>query len=147
MAKGLVVAVMKHGMPALVIPPDASQPCSQRRSGSEAEMHHVAVGDNVILPLEPEFARLARAGFAIAGNVIVIRDGLRTDEALLKIGVNDARRLRRTGAARDRPGARLLGAGCEIGDKVEERITGADQAVETGLRQADGGEIFGPFGG
>src|SRR5579862_3338688 len=74
----------------------------------KAEMHHVAILDDVILALEAELAGLARAGLALARDIVVVGDGLGTDEALLEIGVDDARRLRRAGAHRNRPGARLL---------------------------------------
>ena len=58
-------------------------------------MHHVAVGDDVILAFQAELAGIARAGFALARNIIVIGDGFGADEALLEIGMDDARRLRR----------------------------------------------------
>ena len=45
-------------------------------------------------------AGIARAGLAAAGDIIVVGDGLGADEAVLEIGVDDARRLRRLGAAR-----------------------------------------------
>ena len=64
----------------------------------EPEMHHVAVGDDVVLAFEPQLAGVARAGFAAIGDVVVIGDGLGADEAALEIGVDDARGLRRLGA-------------------------------------------------
>src|ERR1041385_2003363 len=94
----------------------ASQPCRWRRSGSEAEMHDVAVGDDVILAFEPEFAGLAGACLAVAGDVVVVGDGLGADETLLEIGVDDAGCLRRARAARHGPGTGLLRPGREIGD-------------------------------
>ncbi len=62
-------------------------------------MHDVAVLHDVVLAFEPHLAGVARAGLAAAGDVIVVGDGLGADEALLEIGVDDAGRLRRLGAA------------------------------------------------
>ena len=67
----------------------------QPASGREAEMHDVAVGDDVVLAFEAKLAGIARAGFAAELDVIVIGDGLGADEAALEIGVDDAGRLRR----------------------------------------------------
>ena len=58
-------------------------------------MHHVAVGDLVVLAFESQLPGLARAGFAAGRNLIVVGDGLGADEAALEIGVDRARRLRR----------------------------------------------------
>ena len=58
------------------------------------EMHHVAIGDDIVLAFQPEFARLARAGFAFARDIIGIGDGFGADEALLEIGMDDAGGLR-----------------------------------------------------
>ena len=69
-------------------------------------------------------------------DVVVVGDRLGADEALLEVGVNDAGRLRRLGAARDGPGARLLRADGEVGDEVQQLVAGADQAVEARLLEA-----------
>jgi len=61
----------------------------------EPEVQDIAVLDDIFLPLQPELARIARACFAIASDVVVIGDGLRADEAFLEIGMNDAGGLRR----------------------------------------------------
>ena len=66
-----------------------------RASVIKPEMHHVAVGDDVVLAFQAELARIARAGFALARDIIVIGDGFGADEALLEIGVDDAGGLRR----------------------------------------------------
>ena len=62
-------------------------------------MHDVAVMHDIILAFEPHLAGVARAGLAVAGDIVVIADGLGADEAVLEIGVNDAGGLRRFGAA------------------------------------------------
>ena len=49
----------------------------------------------------------------------LVRDRLGADEAALKVGVDDARRLRRAGASVHRPRAHLLVASCEKVNQVE----------------------------
>ena len=63
------------------------------RSIREAEMQNVAVGDHIVLAFEPEFARLARAGLAAIGYIVVIGNGLGPDESLFEIRMDDAGRL------------------------------------------------------
>ena len=58
------------------------------------------------------------------------------DEAFFEVGVDDACRSGSFGAADDGPGADLLDAGGEVGDEVEERIGGVDEAVEARLGEA-----------
>src|SRR5271166_2029562 len=111
------------------------------RSRREAEVHHVAVGDDIVLAFEPELAGLARARFAAKGRVVVVSDGLGPDEAALEIAMDDAGGLRRLGALLDRPGARLLRPDGEEGDEVQERIASADDAIEARLGEADRLEI------
>ena len=54
-------------------------------------MHHVAVGDHVVLAFQPHLAGFLGAGLAAVGDVVVIADGLGADEALLEIGVDRRR--------------------------------------------------------
>ncbi len=81
-----------------------------RSSIGEAEMHHIAVGDDIVLAFEPHLAGLFGRNLAAEPVIVRIRDRLGADEALLEIGMDDARGLRRLGAARNVPGARLLRA-------------------------------------
>src|SRR3954447_26420388 len=111
-------------------------------SRGEAEMHHVAVGDDVVLAFQPEPAGIARARLAAIRHIIVIRDGLGANEAALEVAVDDTGSLRSLGAAPYGPGRRLLGAGSEIGDEVEKLIAGQDQPVEAGHREPNGLEIL-----
>src|SRR5581483_386574 len=111
-------------------------------------MEDVAVLHYVILAFQSELAGVARTGFAGEGDVIVISDGLGADEALLEIGVDDARGLRGAGALGYRPGARLLGAGGEIGDEAKELVAFPDEAVEPRFFKPELGEIgLALFGG
>ena len=59
------------------------------------EMHHVAVGDDILLAFQSQLADVARAGLAAALDVIVIRDRLGADEATLEVRVDRACGLRR----------------------------------------------------
>src|SRR5579863_1660183 len=70
---------------------------------------------------------------------------LGADEALFEIGVDDAGRLRRLGAARDGPGMRLLGPDREKRDEIEQAIAGANDARQARLFEAErleGGVLF-----
>ena len=83
---------------------------SRDASGREPEVHHVAVGDHIVLAFQPHLAGIARAGFAAEGHVVVIGNGLGADEAALEVGVDHRRRLRRFRSPRYRPGGGLLRA-------------------------------------
>src|SRR5205807_3181559 len=99
----------------------------------EAEVHDIAVLDDVIGAFEAHLAGILGALLAAASGKIGIGDRLGADKALLEIAVDDAGGLRRLCAARDRPGARLLWAGRQEGDQIEERVAGADDLVEPSL--------------
>ncbi len=86
----------------------------------ETKVHDVAVRHDIGLALEPHLAGVARAVFAAVSHVIVVADGFRPDESALEVGVDDGGGLRRLGAPRNGPGGRLLGAGGEIGDQIEQ---------------------------
>src|SRR5712692_8766757 len=122
MAIMLEIAARRSSMENPICHPGAAQdsPAWRAVSGGETEMHHVAVGDDIILAFQPQFSRLARAGFAVHRDVIVIGNRLGADEALLELGMDDAGRPRRAGAAGDRPGARLLRPGGVLGDEMAE---------------------------
>jgi hypothetical protein len=61
--------------------------------------------------------------------------------------VDDAGRAGGFGAAADGPGADFLYASGEVGDEVEQRVGGVDEAVEAGFFETDGLEEFGALGG
>src|SRR5215211_4050042 len=110
-------------------------------SGREAEMQHVAIGDEVVLTLEPQPAVVARARLPVIGYIIFIGDGFCAYEALFEIGVDHSGGLRGACAARHRPGPCFLGTGGEKRDEMQEFVAGADYTVEARLRQANGAEI------
>ena len=69
--------------------------------------------------------------------MIVIGNGFGADEALLEIGVDGARGLRRARAFRHRPGARLLRAGGEERDQAEQMVSGADEPIKSRFFQPE----------
>ncbi len=71
-------------------------------------MHHVAVGDHILLAFEAKAAGIASACLSPIGDIIVIGDGFGANEAAFEIAMDDRSRLRRLGAAGNGPGARLL---------------------------------------
>src|SRR6266478_4216243 len=116
-------------------------------SGRKPEMHDVPVGDHVFLAFEAQPAGLAGARLAAERHIVVIRDGLGADKAALEIGVDDARRLGRLGAAGDGPRFRLLGPCGEIRQQAQETVAGADQTIEPRLFEPDCSQILGALGG
>src|SRR6185503_11950949 len=60
------------------------KPLPQRASDVEPEVQHVGFLHDVVLALEPQPPRLARAGFALVLHVVVVRDRLGADEAALE---------------------------------------------------------------
>ena len=62
-------------------------------------MHDIAIGDDIFLAFQPKLAGIARAGFAVEGNIVAIGDSLGTNESLFEIGVDHAGRGGRLGAA------------------------------------------------
>src|SRR6187397_1346289 len=113
----------------------ALAPRNDSRSGVEAKMHHVAVGDDILLAFQPELAGVAGAGLAAVFDEVIVGDGLGADEAALEVAVDHARRRRPLGALGDGPGPRLFRPGGEIRDEVQKLVAGTDQAVEPGFLQ------------
>src|SRR4029078_9553776 len=118
---------------------------NQARSGCKPEMHHIAVGDDVVLALEPHLLGVLSAGLAVVGDVVGITDRLSTDETFFEVGVNYAGRLGRLSTLCDGPSTRLLRTGGEIGDEVKQRIAGPHQTIEASLLQANRSEIVRAF--
>src|SRR5688572_31928856 len=115
-------------MPSSMRRPAARQlravPVIRRRRGDldvETKLDHIAVAHGVVLALQAQLAGLLGALLALVGDEIVVRGYLGTDESALEIGVDHARRLRRGGARRYRPGAHFLRAGGEIGLQAEQQ--------------------------
>ena len=60
----------------------------------EPEVHHVAVLDDVFFAFDPEFADFAAAFLTAMADKVVVAHDLSLNEAALKVGVDDASRLR-----------------------------------------------------
>src|SRR5439155_2386420 len=104
---------------------DARGHCVLRAASHiEAEMHDVAVLHDVIGAFEAHPAGVLGALLAAMRDEIGVGDRFGADEALLEIAVDDPGGLRRLGAARDRPGARLLRAGGQESEQIQERVAG-----------------------
>src|SRR5262245_26275694 len=116
---------------------DAGSPRTEAPSGGKTEMHHVTVGDNILLTFQAQFADVARAGLAAALEVVVIGDRFGADEAALEVRMDHACRLRGARALGDGPGARLLRADGEERHEVQQVVADADQAIEPGLLEPD----------
>ena len=113
----------------------------------EFEEEDVAVFDDVLFAFGAEEAVFFDGLLAAVFEEVVGGVAVGLDEALFEVGVDDAGGSGGFGAALDGPGADLLHAGGEVGDEVEERVGGVDEAVEAGFFEADGFEEFGALGG
>src|SRR5690606_14739729 len=111
-------------------------------SVGEAEMHHIAVGDDIFFAFKAHLASILGALFTAEAYVIIIGNRLGTDEALFEIRVDDTGSGRCAGAARDGPGAGFFRPHREIGDEVEKRVTGADETGEAWFAKAQSFEIL-----
>jgi outer membrane receptor protein involved in Fe transport len=109
-------------------------------SDVEAEVQNVAFLDPVFLALQPQPAGIAGAGLAAVLDEVIKADGLGADEALLEVGMDDGRGLRRGRAALHGPGADFLDPGGEVGLQAQQLVGGADDAVQARLVQAQVGE-------
>src|SRR5436190_6147827 len=105
----------------------------RRGSAAEEDLDDVAVLHPVGLALGAELARLLRLGHRAEAEQVLVRDGLRADEALGEVGMDGARSVDRGRAVVDRPGPDLVGARCQERDQSEEPVAERDHAVEAGL--------------
>ena len=99
-------------------------------------MHYVAVLDDVVLAFDAHLAGRAAGGFGLERDEIVVLDDLRTDEAALEVGVDDACRAGRFVALMDGPCTAFVCACGEEGLQAEQVICALDEADDTRLFQA-----------
>src|SRR5215472_13405220 len=90
----------------------ASSSCSSLPAPSSSpavpDVHDVAVVHDVVLAFQPQCAFGTRVGFRAGFQQLVPADGLGSDEVLLEVRVDRARRLLRAYAAGHGPGAALV---------------------------------------
>ncbi len=101
-------------------------------------MHHIPILENVFFPLHPQLAGFFGAGFALAGEEIVVADGGGGDKAALKIRMDHRRRLGGFGAFGNRPRPGFLRASGKIGEQAKTAVRRANDGVEARLFQAKG---------
>ena len=102
----------------------------------EAEVHDVAVLYDIVLALDAHLARLADGGLRAIVDIIVVLDDLGTDEAFLKVGVDDAGTLRSLPAFLVGPRLHLHLAGGDERLEVQQGVGLLDEAVDATLLQA-----------
>ena len=94
--------------------------------------------NEVIFPFRTHLACFFRALLTLAGDKVLKRDSLRTNEAFLEVGVDLTSRLRRGRTHRDGPRTHFFYASGEVGLQVQQLIARADHAVQPPL----GHELF-----
>ena len=70
----------------------------------KAEVHHIAIFDNVFLTFQTPFAGLFGSRFALVFNEVFIANDFSANEALLKVSVNNAGSFGCCAVQRDSPG-------------------------------------------
>ena len=115
-------------------------------STAESEEHYVTILDDVVLAFGPREPLLPGTLPPADAHEIPVRHRFRADEALLEVGVDDARGGRRLVAAVDGPRADFLLAGREVALQPEQVICRMRQPVEPGFGQAERREEIGPVG-
>src|ERR1700722_17298377 len=111
-------------------------------SDVEAEQQHVTVLDDVLLALDAQLARVARAGLAVQRDVVVVSDRFAGDEAALEVLVYDGGGLWRFGTRGDGPGARFFRTAGEISDQPQQIVAGANHPIQPRIMQAEAFEKF-----
>ena len=109
----------------------------------EPKQHHVAIPHDVFLAFHMHLARCLGAHLALIGDVVLVADGFRRDEAAFEVAMDHAGGGRRLGAGGDGPGAGFLGAAGEVGDEAQQGVALADHPVEPAVIEAQALEEFG----
>jgi len=120
----ITVAAIKHGKTDLSSRLGARQPAPRASQFAKRKCITSPSEDDVILALEPELSRFARAGFRHCLKrsrhraMVSARMKPFSKSVWMTPAACGAR-----GAARDGPGARFLRAGGEIGDEIEQSVS------------------------
>ena len=96
-------------------------------------MHDVAILYDVVFAFDGYLAGLAALGLGSESDVVVILDDLGTDEAALKVRVDNACCLRCFHTLAECPRAALFGSGGEESLEVEQVVSGLDETVYSTL--------------
>ena len=102
----------------------------------EQEVDDVAVLHDILLALGANLALGLGGGHGADGLQILEGDDLGTDEATLEVGVDLAGGLGSLGATLDGPCTALVGAGGQEAAQAQQSVAGLDQAIQTGLGNA-----------
>src|SRR5215469_4194608 len=84
-----------------------------RKLATVADVHHIAVLDDIVLALQPQRPFGAGIGFRAGFEQLIPADRLSSDEVFFEVGVNCACGLLRTAVGRDLPGAAFVFPGGE----------------------------------
>ena len=87
-------------------------------------MHDVAVVHHVLLALQTQLAGLLGALLAAELDEVLVGGHLGSDEATLKVGMDDAGGLRCGSPDRDGPGTHFLHTGGKVGLQTEQLVAG-----------------------
>src|SRR6185503_13159524 len=99
----------------------------------EAEQHHVAVLDDIILSFRAQLAGVSRGSLAAERDVIVVSDRLGADEAALEVGVDLSGGFGSLCALVHGPGAGFLWSRSVESDKTQQRISCVDHPIQPRL--------------
>ena len=112
---------------------DQTEWARERRSVIETEQRDVAVGEHVFLALKAVFPGIARGGDTAEAREVIVGNDFGFDEALFKIGVDDACGLGGFPALLDGPCANLFFARGKIGHQAEEAVGAFDEGGHAGV--------------
>src|SRR2546425_12737059 len=98
-------------------------------------MHHIALLDDVLLPLEPQPPSLLSPRLPLPGDVVGERNHLSPNKPMLEIRMDNPRRLRGGRPLPHRPGPHLLRPNGEVSQQPKKRVRTANNPIEPRLLQ------------
>src|SRR5437868_6846820 len=99
-------------------------------------MRDIAICHDVFFAFNAEPTLVAGLRVAAGLKQFVPLDDFGAYEAFFEVGMNDSRSLRRFGAGNNCPSFDLDWACCEESYEIEEFVSGAGQAIESGFRNS-----------
>src|SRR4051794_21831592 len=99
------------------------------------EIDHVAVLNDVVLPLEAQLGVIAARGEGAPRQQVLVANPLRPDEPARDIAVDFPRREHGGRVAWNGPGAVLVLADGEKRDVAEKIVAGANHSIESGFAE------------